>query len=83
MVRILPSKSIEYGKIPTKKVKVGFRVAMARQPLRVMLDSIGNSFNVLHFHMQIYFCHQIAVGPQMGDILQAFSQKSVNTKMEM
>ena len=29
LVGILPSKSIEYGKIPTKKVKVGFRVAMA------------------------------------------------------
>ena len=25
----MPSKSIEYGKIPTKKVKVGIRVAMA------------------------------------------------------
>jgi hypothetical protein len=29
LVGILPSESIEYGKIPTKKVKVGFRVAMA------------------------------------------------------
>jgi len=32
LVEIFPEKSIEYGKISNKKVKVGFRVAMASQP---------------------------------------------------
>ena len=37
LVGILSSKSIEYGKIPTKKVKFGFRVEMASQPLSAFL----------------------------------------------
>ena len=58
------NKSIEYGKIPAKKVKVGFRVAMATQPFQWLTDlwnraarklkcltSVKKCFNLRFIHL--------------------------------
>ena len=40
LVGILPYSILLLGKIPTKKVKVGFRVAMASQPFNLIFNQI-------------------------------------------